>query len=120
MHRLKLTARIGFIASWSLLLLLALRFGARTYPGVWHPESEFLNWLLNGTTLFTLFGYDLVLVAAGAAAARISLRGDSFRTRRIRLALAWLQGVAVALAFAIICYGVRWAILMERLPWQDG
>ena len=119
MDRRDLGAQLGLIALWSFLLLLALRFGARTYPGVWHPEWRVLNWLLNGTTLFAEIGYDLVLVAAWAAMTRLLIDRTSRHTMATRRTLAFMQATTVALAIAIIFYGVWWAIQMQRLPWQD-
>jgi len=110
--------RLAWIAVYSFALLLALRFGARTYPGWYFPNSSFLNSLLNGTWLFNGIGYDLVLVGAGAAAMRVLLGGKkSPASGTLRL----VQWVAFALAILIILYGVRWAIWTQRLPWQpDG
>jgi hypothetical protein len=98
-----------------LALLLLLRFGGRTYPGWYFPRSSLLNDLLNGPMLFTEIGYDLVLVGAAAATARLCLG------RRKSAALRLLQRVAFGLALLIVIYGVEWAVLMHRLPWQaDG
>ena len=108
--------RIGLVAFYSFGLLLALRFGARTYPGWYFPNSRFLNGLLNASTLFTGVGYDLVLIAAAAAAARIWFRG-TLKQRPLG-ALVLMQGAALAAVFAIIIYGIWWAALMHRLPWQ--
>jgi hypothetical protein len=107
--------RLARIAGSSLLLLLALRFGARTYPG-WHFEnSDFLNRLLNGVGLFTEIGYGLVLAGAGAATLRVLLGGTEPR------ALQRLQWLAFTLAILIVLYGAAWATIMHRLPWQpDG
>jgi hypothetical protein len=110
--------RLAWIAAYSFALLLALRFGARSYPGWYFPDSALLNRLLNGVGLFTVIGYDLVLLGAVAAAMRLLLgRGN----RRAGLALAALQWGAIALAVLIACYGVAWAAYMHRLPWEpDG
>lgn len=109
--------RLAWIALYSFALLLALRFGGRTYPG-WHfPDSAFLNSLLNGVWLFTGIGYNLVILGAGAAAMRALLPGESPASGLFRL----VQWIAFALAVLIILYGVRWAVWTQRLPWQpDG
>jgi hypothetical protein len=110
--------RLAWIAVYSLALLLALRFGGRTYPGWYLPNSPFLNSLLNGNWLFTRIGYDLVLVGACAAAMRVLL---GRKKPRASSSLRLVQWVAFGLAILIILYGVRWAIWTQRLPWQpDG
>jgi hypothetical protein len=107
------------IAAYSFSLLLALRFGARTYPGWYFPNSRFLNDLLNGGSVFTQIGYDLVLVAAASGTARLFLAGEA-RPRADRI-LRLVEWTALALALLIACYGLIWAIEMHRLPWQpDG
>lgn len=118
--RRDLGAQLAWIALYSFALLLALRFGARTYPGFWHPESLFLNWLLNGSTLFTVIGYNLVLVAGCAAVTRILIGASSPGSVKARRVLAIVQGAATLPAIAIILYGLQCAIFMHRLPWQDG
>lgn len=120
MERRDLGTQLAWIALYSFVLLLALRFGARTYAGFWHPESRFLNWLLNGTTLFTVIGYGLVLVAGCAAAARVLLARRSSFNVTLRRALVIVQAAAALTAIAIIFYGIQCAMMMERMPWQDG
>ena len=110
--------RLAWIAVYSFGLLLALRFGGRTYPGWYFPDSSFLNRLLNGNWLFTGIGYGLVLVGASAAAMRVLLGGKKPLAANILRVVQW---VAFALAILLILYGVRWAIWTHRLPWQpDG
>jgi hypothetical protein len=99
------------------ILLFALRFDARTYPGWYFPDSAFLNGLLNGSTIFTDIGYPLVLVGAGAGTARLLWPGPSLPPDTKR-ALAVVQWLALALAVLIFFYGLWSAIQMERLPWQ--
>ena len=86
---------------------------------MWHPESRFLNWLLNGSAIFTEIGYVLVLVAACTAMTRLLVDRTSTDTIMARRILAFVQATTVALAIAIIFYGVWSAIQMQRLPWQD-
>jgi hypothetical protein len=95
-----------------LTLLLALRFGGRTYPGIWHPESALLNSIFNGNWLFVEPGYDAALIA-GAASVWLILRPPR---GWMRTTLVWLKWTAVALAVAISLYGFYWAVLLERLP----
>jgi hypothetical protein len=113
------SSRLVWVGAYAFCLLLVLRFGARSYPGWYFPDSRFLNDLLNGGFLFTQIGYDLVIVAAASGAARVFLAGD-VRRKSDRI-LRWVQWTAYALALLITCYGVIWAIHMHRLPWQpDG
>jgi hypothetical protein len=58
------TELIAFAALCSFWLALALRFGARTYPGLHFSNSPLLNGLLNGSTVFTTIGY--LAVATGS------------------------------------------------------
>jgi hypothetical protein len=107
--------RLAGIAAYSFALLIALRFGGRTYPGWYFPDSALLNSWLNGVGLFTEVGYDLVLVVAAAATMRLLPGG------RTSLALRLMHWTALALVILIILYGVDWAIYTHRLPWQaDG
>jgi hypothetical protein len=111
--------RLVWIGAYSFCLLLALRFGARTYPGWYFPDSRFLTDLLNGGFVFTQIGYDLVLVAAASGTSRLFLAGEA-RPRACRI-LRLVEWTAIALALLIVCYGLISAIEMQRLPWQpDG
>ena len=112
-------SHLAWVAVYSLFLLLALRSGGRTYPGWYFPDSRFLNAVLNGNALFTQAGYDAAIIGAAAAAARILF--DSGTRPRLHRLLRWTQRTAIACAVLIACYGLAWAILMHRLPWQpDG
>ncbi|HEY0085768.1 MAG TPA: hypothetical protein VGB65_07630 [Allosphingosinicella sp.] len=107
--------RLACVAASSIVLLYALRFGGRTYPGWYFPNSDVLNALLNGVGLFTGWGYSFVLAGAGAATLRILLGGTA------RRGLKFLQWLAFTLAILIILYGAAWATYTQRLPWQqDG
>ena len=108
-------ARLAVIAAWSFALLLALRFGGRTYPGFWFPDSLVLNRLLNGNRLFTSFGYDLVLIATIAAAIPVvqtPLRRGEPMARMVK----W---VAIGLAASIAIYGFAVAEWLHRMPWDE-
>lgn len=109
--------RVAWICTYTYFLLLAVRWCARTYPGWYFPDSAFLNDLLNGGDLFTLYGYDCVLLAAAAALARILLAGPDHP--RAAAALRLLHWASLAIVALILCYGLYWAQLMERLPWQE-
>ena len=114
-------ARAGLIALYSFVLLLALRFCGRTYPGWYFPDSNFLNGLLNSNFLFTELGYELVVLGATAGTAHIFMASDSPRRTRLRWWLGAAQAAAVVLVIPIISYGFLWAHFMQRLPWQpDG
>src|SRR3954469_11528062 len=108
--------QVGLVVLCSSVLLLALRFCGRSYPGWYFPNSNVLNGLLNDTIIFTVIGYDLVIVGAAAALARIytSPSGGA----KLRRSLRAVKATALALVVAIICYGIWWAAAMERLPWQ--
>lgn len=103
-------AHLGFIALYALTLLLALRFGARTYPGVFVPSSKVLNWIFNGTTLFTVFGYGFAVLGAVAHAASLTLEG------RISRALHGFRICLVSIATCISAYGFYFAAILQRLP----
>jgi hypothetical protein len=109
------TGRILWICFYALVLLLAIRWCARTYPGWYVPASASLNDLLNGVGLFTALGYKIVLLAAAAAMAREVLP----RAGRAAAVLRAVQWTSVALAALIVCYGVCWAVWTHRLPWQE-
>jgi hypothetical protein len=110
--------QVGLIALYSIVLLLALRFCGRTYPGWYFPNSSFLNGLLDDNIIFTVIGYDLVIGGAAAGTARIFIPPDSSERAKLRRRLGLVQGAAVVLVITIICYGLWWATSMQRLPWQ--
>ncbi len=100
-----------FIALYALTLLLALRFGARTYPGVYVPASAALNWILNGTALFTA-GYGLVVLGALLHAASLMRTAQASPSGSLR---AWSL-CFVSLAVCISVYGFYFAGVLGRLP----
>jgi hypothetical protein len=101
-----------FIVLYCLSLGLALRFGGRTYPGIYFPNSAFLNGLLNGNELFTGIGYDAVLIAGVAD----TLRVFATSSRRLEVILKALKWVAVGVAVMIALFGFWSALTMQRLP----
>jgi hypothetical protein len=96
-----------------LNLGLALRFGGRTYPGVYFPDSPFLNSLLNGNNLFVGIGYTAVVVGWAAASLHILVRPSVQGFGTALTATKWL---AFGLAAMIAIYGFSWAVTMQRLP----
>jgi hypothetical protein len=105
--------RLAFIVLYCLSLGLALRFGGRTYPGIYFPRSPFLNSLLNGNALFTQVGYDAVFVAGVADGLRL---GTASRDQRFQVALQVLKWLAVTAALVIAVFGFWCAFELQRLP----
>lgn len=103
----------AFICLYCFSLGLALRFGGRTYPGIYFPNSTVLNDLLNGNGLFVGIGYSAVLVAGAADTLLVFMRTT---VRGVATTLGGVKWVAVALATAIALYGFYWAAIMQRLP----
>jgi hypothetical protein len=101
-----------FVVLYCLSLGLALRFGGRTYPGIYFPNSPFLNDLLNGNGLFTGIGYDAVLVAGAVDILRVFATSSG----RLEVILKALKWVAVGLAVMIAIFGFWSALIMQRLP----
>ena len=64
---------IAFLVMWCFTLALALRFGGRTYPGIFYPNSSLLNGVFNGVGLFVQAGYDAVAICFVAELARLVL-----------------------------------------------
>ena len=104
---------VMFIALYCGSLGLALRFGARTYPGIYFSESPSLNGLLNGNALFVAVGYSAVVVA-GTIDTLVTLKRPANQTAAI--SLAGIKWAAVCLATAISFYGFYWSAVMQRLP----
>jgi hypothetical protein len=115
--------RISAIPVYMLSLGLALRLCGRTYPGIWYPNSAFLNDLFNGVGLFTEIGYNFVLALGVIDLVFVSLA--SFQSRAAP-AIIWnslktLRAVLLLLILLIIGYGAYWAIQLQRLPgWTYG
>lgn len=111
-----LTYRAALIAAYVWTLLLALRFGARTYPGVWMGRSDLLNDIFNGGQIFWI-GYDFVLVAALADGLSILLGRGSTSAARIGVrAASTTRNVCLLFATLGVIYGFYFAIAMGRLP----
>ena len=105
--------RLAAVPLAMLALGLALRFCGRTYPGIYYPDSRFLNDLLNGNGLFDV-GFLLVLVLGVADAAFVLL--TRFRTppaapTAIRT-MVGLRAVLLLLISAIIAYGFFYAAIL--------
>ena len=98
--------RLAAVALGTLALGLALRFCGRTCPGIYFPDSPFLNDLLNGNGLFDV-GVVLVLALGVADATFVFLtRFHQPATASIasRL-LVTLRAVLLLVTLAIIAYG---------------
>lgn len=102
-----------FTCLYCLSLALALRFGGRTYPGIYFPHSPFLNSLLNGNGLFVGVGYMAVLVGWVADSLFILTRSAGRGLVTVLKAAKWL---AILLATIIAFYGFFWAATLQRLP----
>ena len=106
--------RLVLIRLWATTLLLALRFGARTYPGVYVPSNEILNWVFNGPRIFGI-GYMLTLVAATCDAGAV-LGARVFLPAIVRIGLVGVASIAALLAVAIASSGFVFALILQRLP----
>lgn len=106
------TEAVVFACLYCITLSIALRFGGRTYPGLYFPNSLFFNSLLNGRDLFTGIGYLAVMAAWSAAVMRLLLRPSILG---IDLALRILKWAAIGLAVTISIYGFVWAAIMQHL-----
>ena len=105
--------KFAFICLYCVSLGLALRFGGRTYPGIYLPHSTYLNDLLNGNFLFVVIGYLAVLVAGAADTLLIISRP---KVRGFAVVLKTAKFFAICLATAISLYGFWIAATMQRLP----
>jgi len=108
-----LSGKLAFIALYCLSLGLALRFGGRTYPGIYFPRSPSLNSLLNGNLLFTQIGYGAVLIAAFADSWRVLGTSSG---QRLNVGLQVVKWIAVTLAVIIAIFGFWIAVVLQRLP----
>lgn len=102
-----------FTCLYCLSLLLALRVGGRTYPGIYFSNSSFLNGLLNGNVLFTGIGYAAVMVGGAADYFLIFTRTMVASPTKTLKAVKW---IAVSLATAIALFGFYTAAVLQRLP----
>jgi hypothetical protein len=110
--------RLAAVPLCMLTFGLALRFCGRTYPGVFYPDSTFLNNLFNGVRLFTEIGYDLVALLGLADLLFVFLtRFRSSPTPMVAVrALVAVRVAVLALIVLIIGYGFYYATLLQRLP----
>lgn len=106
------TDALAFVCLWCLSLGLALRFGGRTYPGIYYPNSPFLNDVLNGNGLFVSIGYSAVLIAGTATTLQIFARPVGQVPAAILISAKW---VGVLLAIIISLYGFYWAAILQRI-----
>jgi hypothetical protein len=97
---------------WCFTLGLALRFGGRTYPGIFFPDSSLLNYLFNGVSLFVQAGYDAVAICFVAKLAPLVLPVG----KRAAAYLNTISWIAVTTATFIAIYGFYWAAVLGRLP----
>lgn len=106
--------RLAAVPLTMLALGLAMRFCGRTYPGIYYPDSQFLNDFLNGNGLFTEIGYDLVLAlgVADAAFVFLTLFRQATATPLFTRSLIALRLGLLALIALIIAYGFYYAVLL--------
>jgi len=110
--------RAAFIAAYAWTLLLALRFGARTYPGLFIGRPGPLNDILNSSQIFGA-GYTLVALAAMTDGLSFWLERRSTTASHVGSRAALItRNVCVLLATLGTLYGFYFAIVLERLPWQ--
>jgi hypothetical protein len=112
--------RAALIAAYSWTLLLALRFGARTYPGLFMGRPGLLNDILNSGQIFET-GYNLVMLAALTDGLSFWLGRRSTPASQVgaRAALI-IRNVCLVLATLGAIYGLYFAIVLERFPWQPN
>lgn len=108
-----LAARLAFILCYGFTLLLALRFGARTYPGIWVRESAWLNDIFNGSYLF-FRGYETTL-AVMALDTMVTVLRASGRVEMIALLNA-IKWVGLSFVLLVVTYGFFFAVVLERTP----
>ena len=92
------------------LVAVALRFGARTYPGVYIPEHPTLNYILNTGFLFTTIGYGAVAFGCAAQIGALLMALKTGTTQRLKIMALSLFAIAVLIAV----YGLFWAMLLGR------
>lgn len=106
-------ARLLFVPVYGLTLLLALRFGARTYPGIWVSEFAVLNDLFNSPHLF-LIGYALTVLGCLIDAITVVLNADG--QRRAASLLNPIKWTGLGLALLVTVFGFYFAVVLGRLP----
>lgn len=107
--------RLVFVALYTLTLLLALRFGSRTYPGIWY-SSRLLNDLFNGSLIFWL-AEDLVAIAAVMALFdELRRYGNGGRRDPWTRAIAGTRYLLIGIGTAVVLYGFYFAAVLCRLP----
>jgi hypothetical protein len=110
--------RAALIVAYAGTLLLALRFGARTYPGLFIGRPGPLNDILNSSQIFGI-GYNLVALAALADGLSFWLARRSAPASQVGArAVLITRNVCLVLATLGALYGFYFAIVLERLPWQ--
>ena len=92
------------------LVAVALRFGARAYPGVYIPEHPTLNYMLNTGFLFTTIGYGAVALglAAHIGALLMTLNAGTIQRLKIMVSSSFIIAVLIAV------YGFYWAVWLGR------
>jgi len=109
------TRQLVFVALYTLTLLLALRFGSRTYPGIWY-SSRLLNDLLNGSLIFWI-AEDLVVIAAILAVIGELRSHDGSGKRDFGMrAIAGVRYCLIGVGIAVALYGFYFALILCRLP----
>lgn len=112
----RITFRVVLIAAYAWTLILALRFGARTYPGVWMGTPGALNDVFNSSQIFET-GYGFVAAAALADLLSVLLARGSTPSSGIAVRVASItRNMLLLLAALVAFYGFYFAIVLERLP----
>lgn len=112
----RIAFRLALIVAYSWTFLLALRFGARTYPGVFMGRSDALNAIFNSSQIFWT-GYEFVAVAALADLLSVLFaRGSTSGSEAAVRTATTTRNVLLLLAALGATYGFYFAIILERLP----
>jgi len=111
--------RAALTGTFAWTLLLALRFGARTYPGVWMGGPGLLNDIFNSSEIFWIGCYAVLLAVMADGLifvfARPSAALHGTRSLVVRIATI-IRNVSLLLASILVIYGFYFAIALERLP----
>jgi hypothetical protein len=108
--------RAALAAAYSSTLLLALRFGGRTYPGVWMGKSGLLNVIFNGSDMFWFAYYCVVLGALSDGAAVLLQRGSTPAMLIGARIASTVRILSLGVAVVVALYGFTFAIILLRLP----
>lgn len=107
-----LMLKLGFTVLYVSLLIIAIRFGTRTFPGIFVPNCLFLNYIMQGG----MFGLAYAATLACGVIDMVSLFVPALNRGPVHRILVWSKRIFLVGIIVVCLLGLLTAVLLARLP----